>query len=30
LVFLLTLAMCSVSGCLAVRRVLAADPAELF
>jgi len=30
LVFLLTLTMCSVSGCLAVRRVLAADPAELF
>ncbi len=26
----LTLAMCIVSGCLAMRKVLAADPAELF
>ena len=30
LVYALTLAMCSVSGCLAMRKVLAADPAELF
>lgn len=30
LVYVLTLAMCSVSGCLAMRKVLAADPAELF
>lgn len=30
LVFLLTLGMCSLSGCLAVRKVLAADPADLF
>lgn len=29
-VFMLTLAMCVVSGCLALRRVLGADPAELF
>lgn len=29
-VLLLTLAMCVVSGCLAMRKVLAADPAELF
>ena len=29
-VYLLTLAMCSVSGLLAMRKVLAADPAELF
>lgn len=29
-VFALTLAMCCASGCLAVRKVLAADPAELF
>ncbi len=29
-VFLLTLAMCITSGCLAMRKVLAADPAELF
>jgi putative ABC transport system permease protein len=30
LVFVLTLTMCVVSGCLAVRKVLAADPADLF
>jgi putative ABC transport system permease protein len=30
LVFLLTAAMCLVSGCLAMRKVLAADPADLF
>jgi len=30
LVFALTLGMCAASGCLAVRKVLAADPAELF
>lgn len=30
LVFLLTLAMCAVSGSLAMRKVLAADPADLF
>ena len=30
LVFVLTLGMCVVSGCLAVRKVLAADPADLF
>lgn len=29
-VFLLTLIMCIASGCLAMRKVLAADPAELF
>jgi putative ABC transport system permease protein len=29
-VFILTLAMCSISGCLAVRKVLAADPADLY
>jgi putative ABC transport system permease protein len=29
-VLLLTLAMCTVSGCLALRRVFQADPAELF
>ena len=29
-VLLLTLAMCIASGCLAMRKVLAADPAELF
>jgi putative ABC transport system permease protein len=29
-VFFLTLAMCVVSGCLAMRKVTAADPAELF
>ena len=29
-VFALTAAMCVVSGCLAIRKVLAADPAELF
>ncbi len=29
-VFLLTLTMCIASGCLAMRKVLAADPAELF
>jgi putative ABC transport system permease protein len=29
-VYVLTLAMCIASGCLAVRKVLAADPAELF
>jgi putative ABC transport system permease protein len=29
-VLLLTLAMCMASGCLAMRKVLAADPAELF
>jgi len=27
---LLTAAMCLVSGCLAMRKVLAADPADLF
>jgi putative ABC transport system permease protein len=30
LVFILTLAMCFVSGLLAVRKALAVDPAELF
>ncbi|MGD0899242.1 MAG: ABC transporter permease DevC [Thermoguttaceae bacterium] len=30
LVFVLTLGMCIASGCLAMRKVLAADPAELF
>lgn len=30
IVFLLTAAMCIASGCLAMRKVLAADPAELF
>lgn len=30
LVYAFTLAMCLTSGCLAMRRVLAADPAELF
>ena len=30
LVFFLTLVMCSISGCLAVRKVLAADPADLY
>lgn len=30
LVLALTLGMCCVSGCLAMRKVLAADPAELF
>ena len=29
-VFVLTAVMCVVSGCLAIRKVLAADPAELF
>jgi putative ABC transport system permease protein len=29
-VFFLTLAMCVVSGCMAMRKVTAADPAELF
>ena len=29
-VFLLPLAMCAISGCLAMRKLLAADPAELF
>ncbi len=29
-VLLITLAMCTISGCLAMRKVLAADPAELF
>jgi len=29
-VFLLTLAMCGVSGCLAMRKILSADPASLF
>jgi putative ABC transport system permease protein len=29
-VFLLTTLMCVVSGCLAIRKVMAADPAELF
>ncbi|OHB76778.1 MAG: hypothetical protein A2W31_12565 [Planctomycetes bacterium RBG_16_64_10] len=29
-VLLLTLTMCIISGCLAMRRVLAADPADLF
>jgi putative ABC transport system permease protein len=29
-VYALTLAMCVTSGCLAMRKVLAADPAELF
>jgi hypothetical protein len=30
LVFVLTLGMCMVSGCMAMRKVLEADPAELF
>ena len=30
LVFVLTLGMCMASGCLAMRKVLEADPAELF
>ena len=30
IVFLLTLSMCIASGCLAMRKVAAADPAELF
>jgi putative ABC transport system permease protein len=30
LVFILTLGMCLVAGLLAVRRVIAVDPAELF
>jgi putative ABC transport system permease protein len=30
LVFVLTLGMCTASGCLAMRKLLAADPAELF
>jgi len=30
LVFALTIAMCIVSGCLAMNKVLAADPADLF
>lgn len=30
LVFALTVGMCVVSGCLSMRKVLAADPAELF
>ena len=30
LVYFITLAMCVVSGCLAVRKLLDADPAELF
>ncbi|MBW3598693.1 MAG: ABC transporter permease DevC [Planctomycetes bacterium] len=30
LVYLFTVAMCVTSGCLAMRRALAADPAELF
>jgi putative ABC transport system permease protein len=30
LVYAFTLAMCVTSGCLAMRKVLAADPAELF
>ena len=30
LVFLLTLGMCTASGCLAMRKVMEADPAELF
>jgi len=29
-IFVLTAAMCLVSGCLAMRKVLAADPADLF
>jgi ABC-type lipoprotein release transport system permease subunit len=29
-VLLMTIAMCIVSGCLALRRVFQADPAELF
>jgi putative ABC transport system permease protein len=29
-VLALTVLMCVVSGCLAMRRLLAADPAELF
>jgi hypothetical protein len=29
-VYALTLTMCITSGCLAMRKVLAADPAELF
>ena len=30
LVFVLTLGMCMASGCMAMRKVLEADPAELF
>jgi len=30
LVLLLTIFMCVGSGCLAMRKVLSADPAELF
>jgi putative ABC transport system permease protein len=30
LVFILTLGMCFIAGLLAVRKALAADPAELF
>jgi putative ABC transport system permease protein len=30
LVFILTLAMCGVSGAIAVRRLKSADPAEIF
>jgi putative ABC transport system permease protein len=30
LIYVLTLAMCMTSGLLAMRKVLAADPAELF
>jgi len=30
LIYGLTLAMCIVSGCLAMRKLLAADPADLF
>ena len=30
LVLVLTLGMCTASGCLAMRKLLAADPAELF
>jgi len=30
LVFALTLGMCTLSGCLAMRKVFAADPADLF
>jgi putative ABC transport system permease protein len=30
LVFALTLTMCAIAGLLAVRKALAADPAELF
>ena len=30
LVFVLTLVMCSVSGLIAIRKVISSDPAEVF